>query len=49
LTAERLSGKTQRKSRKFRKLMFGALFAGAAAVGLKKVLHRDEDEFEYES
>ena len=49
MTAERLSGKTQRKSRKFRKLLFGALFAGAAAVGLKKVLHRDEDEFEYES
>jgi hypothetical protein len=49
MTAERLSGKTQRKSRKFRKLLFGALFAGAAAVGLKKVLHRDEDEFEYEA
>jgi hypothetical protein len=49
LTAERLSGKTPRKSRKFRKLVLGALFAGAAAVGLKKVLHRDEDEFEYEA
>jgi hypothetical protein len=49
MTAERLSGKTQRKSRKFRKLLFGTLIAGAAAVGLKKVLSRDEDEFEYES
>jgi hypothetical protein len=29
--------------------VLGALFAGAAAVGLKKVLHRDEDEFEYEA
>jgi hypothetical protein len=48
-TAEHLTGKTKRKSRKFRKLLFGALLAGAAAVGLKKVLHRDEDEFEYES
>ena len=49
MTAERLSGKTQRKSRKFRKLVLGTLIAGAAAVGLKKVLSRDEDEFEYES
>jgi hypothetical protein len=49
MTAERLTGKTTRKSRKMRKLLFGAIIAAAAAVGLKKVLHRDEDEFEYES
>jgi hypothetical protein len=49
MTAERLTGKTQRKSRKLRKLLFGAVIAGAAAFGLKKVLHSDEDEFEYES
>ncbi len=49
LTAEHLSGKTQRKSHKLRKLFFGAIITGAAAVGLKKVLSRDEDEFEYES
>ena len=49
LTAECLSGKTQRKSRKLRKLVFGVVITGAAAVGLKKVLSRDEDEFEYES
>jgi hypothetical protein len=49
MTAERLTGKTQRKSRKMRKLLFGVIIAAAAAVGLKKVLHRDEDEFEYES
>jgi hypothetical protein len=49
MTAERLTGKSQRKSRKMRKLLLGAIIAAAAAVGLKKVLHRDEDEFEYES
>jgi hypothetical protein len=51
MTAERLTGKAKkrRKGRTLRKLFFGALLAGAAAVGLKKVLHRDEDEFEYES
>ena len=48
-TAERLTAKPRRKSRRLRKLVFGAVIAGAAAVGLKKVLHRDEDEFEYES
>ena len=49
MTAERLTGKSKRKSHKMRKLLFGAIIAAAAAVGLKKVLHRDEDEFEYES
>lgn len=49
MTAERLTGKSQRKSRKMRTLLFGVIIAAAAAVGLKKVLHRDEDEFEYES
>ena len=49
MTAERLTGKTTRKSHKMRKLFIGAIIAAAAAVGLKKVLHRDEDEFEYES
>ncbi len=49
LTAERLTGKSKRKSHKLRKLILGAVVAGAAAVGLKKVLHRDEDEFDYES
>lgn len=49
LTAERLTGKTKRKSHKLRKLMIGAVVAGAAAVGLKKILSRDEDEFEYEA
>ncbi|HEY3766235.1 MAG TPA: hypothetical protein VGL44_13845 [Gaiellales bacterium] len=49
LTAERLTGKSKRKSHKLRKLILGAIVAGAAAVGLKKVLHRDEDEFDYES
>jgi hypothetical protein len=48
-TAEHLTGKTKRKSHKLRKLVLGVLVAGAAAVGLKKVLHRDEDEFDYES
>ena len=48
-TAEHLTGKSKRKSHKLRTLMLGALVAGAAAVGLKKVLHRDEDEFDYES
>jgi len=49
LTAERLTGKTKRKSHKLRKLMIGAVVAGAAAIGLKKILSRDEDEFEYEA
>jgi hypothetical protein len=49
ITAERLSGKTKRKSHKLRKLVIGAMIAGAAAFGLKKVLSSDEDEFEYES
>ena len=49
LTAERLTGKTKRKSHKLRKLVIGAVVAGAAAVGLKKILSRDEDEFEYEA
>jgi len=49
LTAERLTGKTKRKSHKLRKLVIGAVVAGAAAVGLKKSLSRDEDEFEYEA
>jgi hypothetical protein len=48
-TAERLTGKTKRKSRRMRKLLFGTVIAVAAAVGLKKVMHSDEDEFEYES
>jgi hypothetical protein len=48
-TAEHLTGKTKRKSHTLRKLLLGALIAGTAAVGLKKVLHRDEDEFDYES
>ena len=49
LTAERLTGKTKRKSHKLRTLVIGAVVAGAAAVGLKKILNRDEDEFEYEA
>ncbi len=49
LTAERLTGKTKRKSHKLRTLVIGAVVAGAAAVGLKKILSRDEDEFEYEA
>jgi hypothetical protein len=49
LTAERLTGKTRRKSHKLRTLVIGAVIAGAAAVGLKKILNRDEDEFEYEA
>src|SRR5436305_15293451 len=49
LTAERLTGKTKRKSHKLRKIVVGAVVAGAAAVGLKKILSRDEDEFEYEA
>jgi hypothetical protein len=49
MTAERLTGKTKRKSHKLRKLLLGAAIAGAAAIGLRKVLHSDEDEFEYES
>jgi hypothetical protein len=48
-TAEHLAGKTGRKSHKLRKLILGVIVAGVAAVGLKKVLHRDEDEFDYES
>jgi hypothetical protein len=49
LTAERLTGKTKRKSHKLRKLIIGAAVAGAAAIGLRKLLTRDEDEFEYEA
>ena len=48
-TAEHLAGKSKRKSHKLRKLVLGAVIAGAAAFGLKKVLSSDEDEFEYES
>jgi hypothetical protein len=49
LTAERLTGKTKRKSHKLRKLILATMVAGAAAVGLKRILSRDEDEFEYET
>jgi len=49
LTAERLTGKTKRKSHKLRTLIIGAAVAGAAAIGLRKLLNRDEDEFEYEA
>lgn len=48
-TAEHLAGKSKRKSHKLRTLIVGIVVAGAAAVGLKKVLSRDEDEFDYES
>jgi hypothetical protein len=46
--AARLAEKPARRSRKMRKLVIGAALAAAAAIGIKKVLSSDEDEFDYE-
>lgn len=46
--AARLQGTTVKRGRKMRKLVFGAAIAVAAAIGIKKVLSSDEDEFDYE-
>jgi hypothetical protein len=46
--AERLQGRTVRRGGKLRKLVIGAAIAAAAAIGIKKLLGSDEDEFDYE-
>ena len=44
----RLSEKPTKKSRKFGRFLIGGAIAVAAAIGIKKVLSSDEDEFDYE-
>jgi hypothetical protein len=46
--AARLQGRTVRRGGKLRKLVIGAAIAAAAAIGIKKLLGSDEDEFDYE-
>ncbi|MGZ4480566.1 MAG: hypothetical protein ACXVY5_00040 [Gaiellales bacterium] len=46
-TAQRLTEQPRRRRGLFRKLVLGGIIAGVAAIGLKKVLSSDEDEFEY--
>jgi len=46
--AARLSDKPAKKSRKLGRLLIGGAIAVAAAIGIKKVLSSDEDEFDYE-
>ena len=48
VAAARLSDKPAKKSRKFGRLLIGGAVAVAAAIGIKKVLSSDEDEFDYE-
>ena len=48
VAASRLSEKPKKKSRKFGRLLVGTLIAVGAAIGIKKVLSSDEDEFDYE-
>ena len=38
----------RRRATSSRKLLIGGAIAVAAAIGIKKVLGRDEDEFDYE-
>src|SRR6185503_17002558 len=46
--AAELSDKPAKKSHKFGRLLIGGAIAVAAAIGIKKVLSSDEDEFDYE-
>jgi hypothetical protein len=48
IAAARLSDKPAKKSRKFGRLLIGGAIAVAAAIGIKKVLASNEDEFDYE-
>ena len=48
VAAARLSEKPTKKSRKFGRILIGGAIAVAAAIGIKKVLSSDEDEFDYE-
>ena len=48
VAAARLSEKPTKKSRKFGRFLIGVAIAVAAAIGIKKVLSSDEDEFDYE-
>lgn len=48
VAAARLSDKPAKKSHKFGRLLIGGAIAVAAAIGIKKVLSSDEDEFDYE-
>jgi hypothetical protein len=46
--ASRLAEKPARKSRRLRKVVIGTALAAAAAIGIKKMLGSDEDEFEFD-
>ena len=48
VAAAKLSEKPTKKSRKFGRFLIGGAIAVAAAIGIKKVLSSDEDEFDYE-
>ena len=48
VAATKLSEKPTKKRSKFGRLLIGAAIAAAAAIGIKKVLSSDEDEFDYE-
>ncbi len=48
LAANKLTAKPKKKGHKFRKFLIGTAVVGGAILGAKKLMGKDQDEFDYE-